>query len=162
MKNKLIALVVGGAFCTISSYAQIRAVVLPFRNSEGDIKYNAWTFALADSLRTSLLAYEPGQKNFTMVPADSVEMAVSELNLDPTNPQYESDVWKAVASMGVTKVVWGNFFLRNGKVLLNAYVYDIQTKIADPVNQAKDLYKSPENYLESVKAMTKKLYPGIK
>jgi TolB-like protein len=141
--------------------AQQRIAVLPFRNADGDIKYNVWCSQLSDSLRVALLEVNPSQTAFTIIPADSIDMAVSERNLDPTNPQYESDVWRSVEALGASKVVWGNFFLRNGKVLINGYVYDVATKIAHPVHQAKDIYKSPDTVLDAVRVITKKVYPGL-
>jgi hypothetical protein len=96
----------------IPAMAQTRVAVLPFRNMDGLIERNVWSIKLADSLRLALANIDPSQTAFVFIPADSVEMAISELNLDPTNPQYESDVWKAVAALGAQRVVTGNFFLR--------------------------------------------------
>ena len=97
--------------------AQKRVVVLPFRNMDGEVAYNPWRYELADSLRTAILAVDPAQKAFTMVDQDSVELAISELNLDPNNAQYESDVWRAVKNLNADLVVSGNFFLRGERVL---------------------------------------------
>lgn len=141
--------------------AQTRVVVLPFRNMDGEIKYNAWSQQLSDSLTRALLATNPSQMKFVIVPHDSVEMAVSELNLDPTNPQYQSDVWKAVKGMGAVMVVQGNFFLRGDRVLMNAYVYDMATRLAHDTCFAKDIYKTPTTYMEAVPVMAKKLFPAL-
>lgn len=141
--------------------AQARIAVLPFRNMDGNIKYNVWTIEIADSLRTALANVDPTQTAFVIVPADSVEMAISELNLDPTNPQYESDVWKALAGLGVTKVVQGTLLLQGERVLINGYVYDLATKMPDATNQAKNIYKSATTYLESVAIMARKLHPAL-
>ncbi|MBU3742203.1 MAG: hypothetical protein FGM24_07945 [Candidatus Kapabacteria bacterium] len=141
--------------------AQTRVAVLPFRNMDGNIKYNVWTIEIADSLRTALANVDPSQTAFVIVPADSVEMAISELNLDPTNPQYESDVWKALGGLGVTKVVQGTLLLQGERVLINGYVYDLATKMPDATNQAKNIYKSATTYLESVSIMARKLHPAL-
>lgn len=146
---------------TIGASAQLRVVVLPFRNMDGKIDYNLWQYELADSLRNTLLAMDPNEEQYHIVDPDSVEMAIAEFNLDPTNAQYESDVWRAVDLIGADKVVQGNFFLRGDRVLMNAYVYDVEFKMADQVNQAKDIYKSPTTYLSAVKKMAKLLYPGL-
>ncbi|NQW30680.1 MAG: hypothetical protein HQ472_09230 [Ignavibacteria bacterium] len=164
MKTRITFAIIGllyGFFADVS-FAQQRVVVLPFRNMDGAIKYNIWCFELADSLRKGLLSVNPDQKEFVIVDPDSVDLAISELNLDPTNAQYQSDVWTAVENLHADKVVQGNFFLRGERVLLNAYVYSVEYKMSDPENLAKDLYKTPTTYLESVRIMVKKLYPGLK
>jgi len=145
----------------VSALAQSRVVVLPFRNMDGEIRYNAWSLELSDSLAKSILATDPTQTKFVVIPNDSVEMAISELNLDPTNPQYQSDVWKAVKRMGAVMVVQGNFFLRGERVLMNAYVYDMATRMAHQTCFAKDIYKTPTTYMEAVPVMVKKLYPAL-
>lgn len=141
--------------------AQIRVVVLPFRNMDGEISLNVWSYELADSLRNQLLAKDPAQTVFMMVDQDSVEMAISELNLDPSNVQYESDVWRAMEQLHVQRVVQGNFFRRGERVLMNAYVYDVEYKMADPEFQAKDIYKTATTYLTAVPTIVKKLYPAL-
>jgi TolB-like protein len=162
-KLSMYAAVVSALFVLLPavSFAQKRVVVLPFRNMDGEISYNPWRTELADSLRTALLAVDPAQTSFTIVAQDSVEMAISDLNLDPNNAQYESDVWRAVKNLKADLAVSGNFFLRGERVLMNAYVYDVQYQIANQEHQAKNLYKSPATYLEAVAVMTKKLYPAL-
>jgi len=163
--NVIQRLIILSFFVLIASefaFAQQRIAVLPFRNMDHDIKYNAWSVALADSLFKAISAVDPTQKNFVLVPGDSIEMAIAELNLDPSNPQYESDMWKAVRTLNVTKAVQGNFQLRGERVLINCYVYDLASMLADRSNQAKDLYKSPANYLECIQVIVKRIYPGLK
>jgi len=152
--------IIAATFSTIA-VAQTRVAILPFRNMDGAIKYNPWCMQLSDSLTKELLAIDPSQKKFIIIPADSIEMAISELNLDPTNPQYESDVWKAVKSLRAERVIQGNFFMQHERVLLNAYIFDPDTKMSDPVNQAKNMYKSPAAILEVIKPMARKLHPGL-
>lgn len=152
------ALVIGTSVATV---AQIRVVVLPFRNMDGEIALNAWSYELADSLKKKILETDPTQTVFVMVAQDSVEMAISNLNLDPSNVQYESDVWRAMEDLHVDRVVQGNFFRRGPRVLMNAYVYDVEFKMADPEFQAKDIYKSETTYMSAVPTMAKKLYPAL-
>jgi len=146
---------------SLAAQTQLRVIVLPFRNMDGKIDYNLWQYELADSLRTVLHEMDPNEEHYHLVDPDSVEMAIAEFNLDPTNAQYESDIWRAVDLIKADKVVQGNFFLRGDRVLMNAYVYDVEYKMADPVNQAKDIYKTPDSYLSAVKKMAKQLYPGL-
>ncbi|MBU3699788.1 MAG: hypothetical protein FGM33_07245 [Candidatus Kapabacteria bacterium] len=141
--------------------AQVRVVVLPFRNMSHDMKYNAWNYQFADSLRMALLESDPESRDFVIVSADSVELALADLNLDPNNPQYESDMWKAVRNLGARKAVQGNFQLRGERVLINCYVYDMESMMADATNQAKDIYKSPTTFLESIRPIVKRIRPGL-
>lgn len=147
---------------SMSVAAQQRVAVLPFRNMDRDIQYNAWSLQLADSVYKALRAHESFGKDFVLIEPDSIEMAIAELNLDPTNPQYESDMWKAVRTLGATKAVQGNFQLRGDRVLINCYIYDMTSMLPDSKNQAKDLYKSTTTFLETVRPIVKRLSPGLK
>jgi TolB-like protein len=142
--------------------AQQRVVVLPFRNMDRDIQYNAWSMQLADSVYKALRAHEKYGTDFILIEPDSLEMAIADLNLDPTNPQYESDMWKAVRALGAAKAVQGNFQLRGDRVLINCYVYDMTSMLPDGANQAKDLYKSTTTFLETVRPIVKRISPGLK
>ena len=143
------------------SFAQKRVVVIPFRNIDGQIELNVWRYELADSLRNLLYSMDENEEYYHIVDPDSVEMAISEFNLDPTNVQYESDVWRAVKSLNADKVVQGNFFMRGQRVLINAYVYDVEFQMADQQHQAKNIFKKPDTYMSAVKIMGKKLYPAL-
>lgn len=154
--------IIAGVIVSTSAQAQVRIAVLPFRNMDHDIKYNPWCLEFADSLRLALASADPSGATYSIVPADSVEMAIASLNLDPTNPQYESDMWKAVRGLGVRKAVQGNFQLRGERVLINCYIYDMESMLADQTNQAKDLYKSPTTYLEAIRPIVKRISPGLK
>ncbi len=143
-------------------YAQQRVAVLPFRNMDRDIQYNAWSVQLADSVYKALRQHENFGKDFILIEPDSIEMSIAALNLDPTNPQYESDMWKAVRTLGATKAVQGNFQLRGDRVLINCYVYDMSSMLPDATNQAKDLYKSTTTFLETVRPIVKRIVAGLK
>jgi len=143
-------------------FSQNRVAVLPLRNMDGDISKNLWAEEIADSLRNFLMTMDGHGTTFVIVPKDSVEMAISELNLDPLNPQYESDVWKAIAALGVNRVIQGSFLQRHDRVLMNAYVYDTYTKMSNPNYEAKDIYKTPTTYLDAVRVIAKRLLPALK
>lgn len=145
-----------------SAFAQQRVAVLPFRNMDRDIQYNAWSVQLADSVYKALRQLDGNGTDFVLIEPDSIEMAIADLNLDPTNPQYESDMWKAVRTLGATKAVQGNFQLRGDRVLINCYVYDMTSMLPDGTNQAKDLYKSTTTFLETVRPIVKRIAPGLK
>lgn len=162
MANRFILLFALAVVVIAPAVAQQRIAVLPFRNMDHDIQYNAWSIEMADSLYKAIAAMDPQQKDFVLVPPDSIEMAIAELNLDPTNPQYESDMWKAIRTLNVTKAVQGNFQLRGDRVLINCYIYDMSSMLADQTFQAKDLYKGKTTYLETIKPIVKRIYPGLK
>ncbi|MFH1050149.1 MAG: hypothetical protein V1779_04355 [bacterium] len=139
--------------------SQTRIAVLPFQNQEGKIDLNIWCYQLQDSLQKALLALDAEQQQFQLVPGDSIEDLLAELNLDPTNPQYPTDMWKAVTSLNVEKVVSGNFYIRAGKLLINAYVYDVRTKLPDQKHQAKNIFKDIDDGLSSIEIIVHKLKP---
>ncbi len=141
--------------------AQARLVILPFRNTDGLIDYNLWQYELADSLRVVLTEMDPEEQYYHIVDPDSVEMAIAEFNLDPTNAQYESDVWRAVELIRADKVIQGNFFLQGERVLMNAYIYTVEYKMANQQHRAKDIVRTPTTYLSAVKLIAKKLFPGL-
>ena len=158
---RLRLIIIGFFALSLAAAAQVRVVVLPFRNMAHDIKYNPWNYQFADSLRSALLEADPSGTTYQIVSADSVELALADLNLDPDNPQYESDMWKAVRNLKAQKAVQGNFQLRGDRVLINCYIYDMESMLADATNQAKDIYKSPTTYLEAIRPIVKRILPGL-
>ena len=146
------------------SYADdkpIRITVLPFRNMDGDMDLNIWCYKLQDSVTKALKAKDPEEKYYVIVPSDSVEILLAELNLDPTNPQYETDRWKVVESLKITKVVTGNFNLEAKRMLINAFIYDVRTKLPNARYQARDIFKKIPKTLEAVPRIIRKLLPGL-
>ncbi|MDQ1266673.1 MAG: hypothetical protein QG635_1825 [Bacteroidota bacterium] len=142
--------------------AQNRVCVLPFQNKDGKIELNIWCYNLQDSVYKALKAADPEGKLFQLIPADSIEALLTEMNLDPTNPQYPSDMWKAVKMLNCQKVITGNFNIQAGKFLINAYVYNSRTKLAYPKHQARDIFKSPEEVYESIGIITESLLPHFR
>lgn len=105
---------------------------------------------------------EQSGKSFYVIPLDSIELVLSELNLDPTNPQYESDLWKSVQKLNAAIVISGNFNISGEKLLLNMYAYNAKTKMPDPTNQAKNIYKSKDNILSAIEMIKNRLLPALK
>lgn len=155
----LFILLFSGLFNSAKLQSQTRIAVLPFQNQEGKIDLNVWCYQLQDSLQKALIALDSEQKQFQLVPGDSIENLLAELNLDPTNPQYPSDMWKVVSSLNVEKVVSGNFYIRAEKLLINAYVYDVRTKLPDPKHQAKNIFKDVNDGLSAIEIIVHKLKP---
>jgi TolB-like protein len=158
---KVLSFVLTAFLCTLAAQAQTRVAVLPFQNMDGNIKYNVWSDRLADSVNTLLASKDPSHQHFIVVSIDSVRMLLAEMNLDPTHPEYASDMWKAAQKLGATTVVTGNFNIQNGNLLVNAYVYDTESRLANPTHQAKDLFKPEEMILTTVPVIVKRLLPAL-
>lgn len=138
------------ALCCAYSSAQPRIAVLPFRNMDGDLRYNLWCYRFADSIAALLERADTSEQSYYIIPRDSLELVLGELNLDPTTPQYDSDIWKAAQLLQARYVVTGNFNLLPGKILLNAYLYDVRTKLARAT--AQNLYR-PESQADELAAL---------
>lgn len=138
-----------------------RIAVLPFQNMDGLMELNIWCYKLQDSVAKALLEKDPNSEHYQIVPADSIDLLLADLNLDPTNPQYKTDMWKVVKSLNVEKVVTGNFNLQAKRILINAYIYDVATKLPDPHNQARDIFKKKTDVMEAVPRIIRKLLPGL-
>lgn len=141
--------------------AQTRIAFLPFENMDGNMQLNVWCYDLRDSLMNSIQALDPDNKHLDIVPTEEVEMTIAELNLDPTNPQYKSDVWKAMKMLKVKKVVTGNFIFDKGKFLINAYIIDVKMKLHDPANQARDIFKSEDKIFDAIPLIVDALKGGL-
>jgi len=143
------------------STAQERIAVLPFRNMDGLLSLTPLCAKLADTVAAELAKTDPQEKYIHVVPSDSVNEVLASLNLDPQNPQYDSDMWKAVAMLNITRVVSGGFNLQGDKLLVNAYIYEVTTKLADPTHQAKNLFKPKDQIMEIIPKIIKKLSPAF-
>lgn len=151
------------ALASLPTVAQERVAVFPFRNMDGQMEYNIWRERLSDSLAISLEKEDSEHKAFYIVPSDSVAEVLAAMNLDPNNPQYESDKWKAAAQLNVSRVITGNFNIQSGgKMSLNVYIYDIETKLPDINHQVRNLYRDIDKVLETIPKMVKKLLPALK
>lgn len=147
--------------CSGFAMAQQRIAVLPFRNMDGNLALNTWCSRLSDSVAAGLRLRDTANKYYFVVSQDTVAETLATLNLDPTNPQYESDLWKAVAMLKITRVITGNFNVQSGKMLINCYNYDVETKIPNPTGQARNLYKSIDRCLETVPTIINKMLLGL-
>lgn len=125
------------------------------------MSYNKYCYTIADSIRSVLSSNPDNGKTFYIVPVDSVENLLATLNIEPNNPQYESDVWKTVALLNCSKVVTGSFNLQSGRMLLNVYCYNVENKLPDPNDAAKNIFKAPEKIFESVQIICKKIAPAL-
>ncbi|GAB5466104.1 MAG: hypothetical protein Kapaf2KO_15400 [Candidatus Kapaibacteriales bacterium] len=139
--------------------AQTKVTVLPFSNVSGEIERNIIAYDLQETIY-ALLENQVGEE-VELVPLEEVEFELSELNLDPSNPQYESDLWKAIANLGVKKVLLGSYDHDNGKYLVNAYVYDSRMKLPHPKYQSKDHFIEIDKVTELSSKIVEDLLPAI-
>jgi len=159
--KKLLLLVLVIVFSICFANAQVKIAVLPFQNMDGDQKFNIHSYTLQDSVFKALNALDPDGKYYQLVPLDEIEILLSEMNLDPTNPQYATDMWTAVEKLEVVKVVTGNFNVRAERFLINAYVYDVDTKLPNLEYQARDIFLPEESILKSVQVIIKRIEPAL-
>lgn len=127
----------------------------------GKMEYNKYCYSLQDTVSKLLKVQSQNNQNFILVPSDSVEDVLASLNLDPGNPQYLSDLWKAVSLLKIKKVVMGNFDFKNGNLIVNGYIYDAKMKLADPTNQVKDLFKPENQVLETANDIVNAILPAL-
>jgi hypothetical protein len=148
-------------FSFISAYSQVRIAFLPFQNTDGNMALNVYCYKLQDSLAKAFAEKDPTQKYYVVVPTDSIEMILTSLNLDPTNPQYKSDMWKAVKMLNITYVIYGNFKYEAERFLINANIYEVKTKFENPDYAAINIFKSQERIMEAIPIITKNLTPAF-
>jgi len=139
-----------------------RIAFLPFQNMDGNQVLNIYCYQLQDSLSKAFKEADPEEKYYIIVPSDSVDMLLAEMNLDPNNPQYATDMWKAAKLLYVDLVITGNFNMQAKRLLINAYVYDVNTKLPNPDYQARDLFKKEEQVLSAVPMILRQLIKMFK
>jgi TolB-like protein len=148
--------------CVSAAVSQPRIAIFPFQNMDGNMKFNIWCYNLQDSLSKALQAIEGASGMYYIIPADSVEILLTEMNIDPSNPQFETDMWVAAKKLNAKFVLSGNFNYQAERFLINAYIYNIRTKLAVTQYQARDIFKSEATIYESVNMITEALLPYFK
>ncbi len=144
-----------------STFAQ-KVAVLPFINATGQMDNEEWSYNLQDSLyQVLLVASLDSNSTFELISIEDVEDALAELNIDPSGPKYKSDMWLAAKNLGAKQVVTGIINYSDNRYLINAYIYSVKMKMANPKYQAKNIFKSKEKIYESVEMISKKLLPGL-
>ncbi len=162
MKKHVLTLVLAVLFIIpVNSNAQVRTAVFPFENMDGQMEYNIWCYNLQDSLIKSLKIADSSNNMYEIVPVDSLEQLLAEMNLNPNNPQYKSDMWKVAEKLNAEKVILGTFNIRAERFLINAYIYDVKIKLPHPRYKAQDIFKAEENIYECVPIIVKRLLPAF-
>jgi hypothetical protein len=70
-------------------------------------------------------------------------------------------MWKAMEILKIERVITGNFNVQAGKLLINAYVYYTELKLAHPKYQVKNLFKTEDQVLSVIPLIHKKLRQAI-
>jgi TolB-like protein len=144
-----------------NAVSQNRIAVLPFQNMDGKFDYNEWCYSLQDTLSKALHLADLDEVNYRIVPADSVEAALADLNLDPSSPQYLTDMWKAIAKLNVKKVVCGSFIVEGNSMLIKAALYDVKLKLPHPKFQANNIFKDLDKAFDAIDEIMNIVRPGI-
>ena len=140
-----------------------KVAVLPFINATGQMSDQEFSYGLQDSLFQILLASTlDSNSTLELISIDDVEDALAQMNIDPSGPQYKSDMWLAAKKLGAKKVITGIINYSDNRYLINAYIYSVKMKMANPKYQAKNIFKSKEQIYESIEIISEKLLPGLK
>lgn len=159
--STLLSVIVMFVILSSSAISQTRIAGLPFQNMDGKFEFNEWCYSFQDSLSKALVNADPEQVSYRIVPADSVEAALADLNLDPANPQYFTDMWKAIAKLNVKKVVCGSFIVEGNSMLIKAAVYDVKLKLPNPKYQATNIFKDLNKAFEAIDEILNIVKPGM-
>ncbi len=142
---------------SVSGLSQMRVAFLPFQNSTGKIELNKWCYQLQDSLQKHFEALDPTGEKLQIVPFDSIEIILADMNIDPSNPQFASDMWKVVEALNAEYVVSGNFIIQAERFLVNTYIYDVSIKLPMASHQARDIFLPLDKILSGIRPIAKKL-----
>lgn len=146
-----------GAAGLLAQTSVPRIAFLPFTNQEGELELNTWCYSLQDSLQKQFAVLDPAEKYYKIIPYDEIEAILSDMNFDPTNPQFASDMWKVVEQLKADYVITGNFVIQANRFLINTYIYDVSLKLPITTNQARDIFVPLDNVLRSIVPISKKL-----
>ncbi len=159
MKRLLFFVAIIATFAAVSVSAQQRIAVIPFTNADGKMDNNVLCYQFQDNLQKELAKLDSEGKHYKLVPADSIENLLAQLNIDPRNPQYESDLWRAVKMLNVQSVVTGNFNIQSDKIVVNAFVYNARTKMPNRKYQAIDIFKDKSTPMAAIPDIIEGLKP---
>ena len=158
--KKTFVLVILSLLCTAGLFAQStapRVAFLPFTNQEGELELNVWCYDLQDSLQKRFAELDPEEKYYRIIPYEEIETILSDMNFDPANPQFASDMWKVVEQLNADYVISGNFVIEANRFLINTYIYDVSIKLPVTTHQARDIFVPLDKVMRSIVPISKKL-----
>ncbi len=143
-------------------FAQQNIAVLPFSNLDGEFSHNQWCYELQDSVAKELKALDPEEKFYKIIPVESINEILDELNIDANNPLFDAEKWNVVKSASeydlvIDKVISGTFRIVAKRYLINSYIYHPASQLTDPDYQAKDIFKKEDNIFEAAPVIAKRL-----
>lgn len=148
-------------FSYITVLPQERVAVLPFYNMDGKEELNAFCYQLQDSLSKELIVNNNGEIKFYIVPNDSIELVLAEMNFDPNSPSYKDDLWKALEKLKCKKAVIGELQQQGSKLVVNASLCIVEMRLPIPQYQMRNLFVKPEEIYKVIPPICKKLLPGV-
>lgn len=163
MKTTKLLLITMIVLClsSVAAFSTVRIAVLPFKNIDGHRDYDKWSFVLQEGLAEEIRKGDPEEYNYTLIPLDTIKAVLAKYELDPNNNEYESGMWQAVEELQVDKVVSGNFIYEDGRLLINAFIYEVKLRLPNPNFQARDLFVKPSDVQRVIPVIHKKLRQGI-
>lgn len=147
---------------SVSLFAKDKVAILPFINADGDLTRQIVSYDLQDSLYKAFLEANPENEYFELISIADVENTLAELNIDPTNPEYESDMWKACKMLGAKYVITGNYNFESNRYLIDAFIYLVKLKMPLPKPKAENIFKSEEEVLGAIPEIVEALMPHFK
>lgn len=150
------------AIISLNAFAQDKIAILPFINADGDLTRQIVSYDLQDSLYKALLAEDPNGESYELITIDDIENTLAEFNIDPTNPEYESDMWKACKELGAKYVITGDYNFENGRYLIDCSIYLVKMKMPLPSPKAENIFKSENEVLAAIPEIVEALLPGLK
>lgn len=141
--------------------SQERVAVLPFYNMDGKEQLNAFCYQLQDSVTKELIKCKTPESQFHIVPIDSIELVLAEMNFDPNSPSYKDDLWKALEKLKCKKVIIGELQEQGTKLVVNASLCIVDLRLPIPQYQLRNLFVKPEEICRVVVPICKKMLPGI-
>jgi hypothetical protein len=135
--------------------------IFPFKNLYGEVQYDDLGWSYADSLEVFLNAQPGSGANFALVPNVDVKDQMLAMNVDVKAPSYETDVWTIAEALGASKIVWGTYFTKYGKVYLKVEIIDLSVNMADTENVGESKGLLYEEAITSVPTVGEKIVPGL-
>jgi TolB-like protein len=145
----------------ITVFSQQRIAVLPFYNMDGKEELNKFCYQLQDSLSKELIVNNKGDVKFYVVPNDSIELVLAEMNFDPNSPSYKDDLWKALEKLKCNKAVIGELQQQGSKLVVNASLCIVDLRLPIPAYSLRNLFVKPEEIYKVIPPICRKLLPGV-
>jgi TolB-like protein len=116
-----------------------RVAILPYQNMDGNLELNIWNYTMQEKLAEQLMERDPDEFNYKIISIDSIEMVLAQYNLDPNDPEYETDMWNAVKDLQAEYVITGNFIKSENRLIFNTNIIHVKYKLPLSKYKSKDI-----------------------